>query len=117
VKLAPLSSGRVERPVVLAGLCTAFAVLAAMAGGDLAGGALRAIAVVALLAAAAALVRRRSGRFHQHAALVVEERHLLGKESGVAIVTMSGRRLLVGFGTDEVTLLAEITSAAEEVTP
>ena len=117
MKLDPLSSGRVELPVVIAGLCTAFAVVAAMTGGVLAGGALRAIAVVALLAAAAALVRRRTGRSHQHPALVLEERHLLGKESGVAIVTTSGRRVLVGFGTAQVTLLAEIPKAAEEVTP
>jgi hypothetical protein len=117
VKLAPLSSGRFERPAVVAGLCTALAVVAAMAGGDLAGGALRAIALVALLAAAAALVRRRAGHSHERPALVVEERHLLGKESGVAIVTMSGRRVLVGFGTAEVKLLAEITQAAEETAP
>ena len=116
MRLTPLCSG-VPRPAVLAAVCTAFAVVATVGGGDLGGSALRAIAVLALLATAAALIRRPSGRPRQPPALVVEERHLLGKESGVAIVTMSGRRLLVGFGAHAVTLLDEANSSENEVTP
>ena len=83
--------------------------LVAAAGGDVAGGALRAMAVVALLAAGVLATRHmRAGPAHP-ATVTVTERHLIGKDVGVALVTAEGRRLLVGYGPAGIGLLADLT--------
>jgi hypothetical protein len=86
----------------------ALGIAAAAAGGELAGGAIRALGIVALLGAAAAAVaagRRRSSR---PAIVRLEERHILARDAGVAVVTVAGERLIVGFGTSGVSLLSRL---------
>jgi hypothetical protein len=116
VTLTRLRSGPLGRPRVLVAVAAAFTAIAALAGGDVGGGALRAIAVVGLLGLGAAALRRaRPTSAAPPALLLLEERHFLGKESGVALLAAAGRRLVVGFGPDGVRLIAEL--GREEVAP
>ncbi len=80
----------------------------AVAGSDLANSALRAAAVVALAGAACLALRRR--RDDATPPLVtVAERLALGRETGVAVLTVpEGRRILVGYGPGGVALLHEL---------
>lgn len=103
------------RPAWLArprGLLAALAgplLFAALTAGELAGGAVRAGAVVGLLGLAAWALRRGSPAVTGRAPeLAVLERRPLAKEAGVALVEASGRRLVVGFGAGGVVLLAEL---------
>lgn len=70
--------------------------------------AMRAAAVVALLALAAAVVRRHRSPRRSPAALELEGRAWLGRDSGVAVVRARGESLLVGFGRDGVRLLSRL---------
>lgn len=80
----------------------------AVAGSDLANGALRAVAVVALIGAAAVAFRHRRAATTAPQLVAVTERQFLGKETGVAVLAAEGRRLLVGYGPAGVALLTEL---------
>lgn len=87
----------------------------AVAGGDVAHGALRALAVVALLGLAAVALRRRRAGASAPLAVSVAERHAMGRETGVAVLAAEGRRLLVGYGPGGVALLTELGPGREPV--
>ncbi|BDG04362.1 flagellar biosynthetic protein FliO [Anaeromyxobacter oryzae] len=99
-RLARLPAGR--GALVVAG--AAAGCLLVSAPGSLASAAARAALVVAALGAAAALSRRRP-RLALAPELAVVARAALGKETGVALVDVQGRRLVVGFGPDGVSVL------------
>ncbi len=82
-------------------------VVAALAGGELSGVALRAAAVLGPLACAAAWLRRRQGP-QPDPFVSVEARQPLSREAGLALVRVEARRLLVGYGSKGVTLVAEL---------
>jgi flagellar biogenesis protein FliO len=86
----------------------ACAATAAATSGEAGGTALRALAVVALLALGAYAVRARATQTAAPRALAVEDRQLLGRDAGVALVAAGGRRWLVGFAPSGVTLVAEV---------
>jgi flagellar biogenesis protein FliO len=115
--MAP-SSAR-ARALLAVGVLAAAAALLAMASGDLATGALRATAVLGLLAAAGFAVRRGRGDGGAAAtrAVTIQERHPLGKETGLAVIALADRRLLLGFGPSGVTAIAELTAAPAEDRP
>jgi hypothetical protein len=92
-------------------LCVAVA-----GGGELGGAAARALAVVLLLGAGLLALRRRPPGAAGAPALLVE-RHALGKDAGVALLSAGRRRLLLGYGPSGVSLLAELDGAAPEVRP
>lgn len=97
-------------PALLAvGALAAAAALLAVTGGDLASGALRALAVLGVLAGAAFLVRQRRGPgVGEPPVLSVPGRQALGRDTGVAVIAVDRRRILVGFGPSGVTRLAEL---------
>ncbi|MFL5272687.1 MAG: hypothetical protein ACJ79E_11565 [Anaeromyxobacteraceae bacterium] len=117
MKLARLAASSPSRGRLLAAGCGVLALVAAVAGGDLAGGALRASAVVALLAAAAVAVRAGTPAARRAGSVVVEERHPLARDAGVAVVAAGPRRLLVGYGTAGVQLLADVGAPVAKETP
>jgi hypothetical protein len=117
VTLARLRASAPSRARVVTACCAALALVAATGGGDLAGGALRASAVVALLAVAAVAVRPRGRGAARASSLVVEERHALTRDAGIALVAAGPRHLVVGYGTAGVRLLANIDARAAEGTP
>lgn len=99
-------------------LLAAFAVAAALAlvPGPLAPAAARGALAVAAIGAAAVLARgrRTAPALAAAARLVVTTRAPLGKESGVAVVEVAGRTLLVGFGAGGVSLVAELSTRAPD---
>jgi flagellar protein FliO/FliZ len=101
-------------PLAAAAILTAGAGLVAL-GGDAAATALRALAVVATFGLCAAALHR--WRVHAHAAapeaVSILERHSLARETGVALVSAEGRRLLVGFGPSGVALLLDLGAPRE----
>ncbi len=104
------------RPAALLVAGTALVVLAAAAaGGDLAGRALCAMAVLALLGLAAVALRRGRGASGGQSVLSVLERHPMAKDAGVAVLVTQGRRLVVGYGPAGVALLAELGPTEESV--
>ncbi len=103
-----LSGGR----TVLLGAAVLLASIAAALGGDLAGGAVRALALVALLGAAAILLRRAPGP-RPAGTVTVLERHALGRDSGIGVIAAGERRLVVAYGAAGVAVLAELSPAAE----
>jgi flagellar biogenesis protein FliO len=107
------SPGQAARRRALVAAVAALAVLGAVAGGEIAGGALRALSVVALLGLGALLVRRAGGARRDRGELAVVERHALARDAGVALVTAGGRRLVVGYGASGVALLARLDHPAE----
>jgi flagellar biogenesis protein FliO len=117
VTLARLRASPPSRARVVAACCAALALVAATAGGDLAGGALRASAVVALLAVAAVAVRPLGRGAARASSLVVEERQAFTRDSGIALVAAGPRRLVVGYGTAGVRLLADLDPRAAQGTP
>ena len=88
------------------GLLAAGAVAAV--GGEGAATALRALAVVAVFGLGAALLRRRRTGTVAPVAVSVVERHGLSRDAGLALVSVEGRRLLVGYGPAGVTIVAEL---------
>ncbi len=80
----------------------------ALAGGDAATAALRALTVVAILGVGAAALRRRRSRTTVPSVVSVVESLALTRETGVAVLAAEGRRLLVGFGPGGVALLRDL---------
>jgi hypothetical protein len=118
VRLARLrGSSLPSRAHVAASACAALALIAALAGGDLADRALRAGAVVAFLAVAAFTVRGRGGPTLRASTLVVEERHALARDAGIALVCAGSCRLVVGYGTGGVRLLARFQAPTADGRP
>jgi hypothetical protein len=70
--------------------------------------AVAAAAVVALLAAGAVLARRRLARRPSPRDLEIEDRALLARDAGVALVRARGEVLVVGWGRDGVRLVARV---------
>jgi flagellar biogenesis protein FliO len=77
--------------------------------------AARAALAVAAIAAIALLVRRRARRDDPPAPVSVVARAPLGPGVGLALVVVSGRRLVVGWGKDGVRLVRDL--GASEVRP
>jgi flagellar protein FliO/FliZ len=96
------------RQRLLLAACVAAAVLTLLstAQAGLAPAAARAALAVAALAAAPALLRRRARPAGAASPLRVVAREPLGRDAGVALVEVDGRRLLVGFGPHGVRALA-----------
>jgi flagellar protein FliO/FliZ len=86
-------------------LAAALLALALAPVGGLAGGAARALSLLGALGLAAAALRRQpsAGRI-----LAVAARHPLGRDCGLAVVELPGRRVLVGWGAAGVALLADL---------
>ncbi len=100
----------VRRPgLVVAGIASA-ALLAGVTSGDPTIRAVRAIAVVAFLGLLAVAVQRRGHAADRPSpdALAIRERAVLGRDTGIAVVSIGPRRLLVGYGPTGVTRLAEL---------
>jgi flagellar biogenesis protein FliO len=97
-------------PRVALGAAVAACAATAAAAGEGGGTALRALAVVALLGLGAFALRARATQPSAPRALAVEDRQLLGRDAGVAVVTAGGRRWLVGFAPSGVTLVADLGS-------
>ena len=101
------------RTRLLLGASAALALVAAAAGGDLGGGAVRALAVVAFLGVGVVALRRGRALPQRTATLEVQERQPIGRDSGVALVQVGSRRYLVGYGPAGVALLAPMDPATE----
>ncbi len=104
IPLASLAAARRGAPAFA---CTAALVLAALAGGELGGAALRASAILGALALAAIWLRRRRAP-QPDPLLSVEARQPFSREAGVALLRFDAHRLLVGYGPAGVTVVAEI---------
>lgn len=103
-----------RRALWLAGASLAAASLA-LAPGGLGPVAARGALVAAALGAAGLLARRRAAPTAAAApALAVVSRAALAKDTGVALVEVGGRRLLVGFGAAGVQLLSDVSAAPAE---
>jgi flagellar protein FliO/FliZ len=95
------------------GIAAAAALLLALAPGDLAPVAARGAVAVGGLGALVTLARGRSRVGPAPGGLAVLEARPLGRDAGLAIVEIGGRRLLVGFGPNGVQLLSEIGAPPE----
>lgn len=80
--------------------------------------AVKLISVAAVLGVGLLLLARRAngGGIGRGAGVRVEARHGLSKSAVVAVVTVDGRRFLVGAGDGSVSLLTELDEAAEVAT-
>ncbi|HSN91259.1 MAG TPA: flagellar biosynthetic protein FliO [Anaeromyxobacteraceae bacterium] len=96
------------------GIGAAAAFLLALAPGELAPAAARAAAAVGGLGALVALARSRSPRGPSAGGLSVLEARPLGRDAGIAVVEVSGRRMLVGFGPSGVRRLADLGRPPED---
>ena len=96
-----------RRAAALGAAAIALLLLAASPG-ELAPAAARGAAVVIALAAAAVLVRRRARPDAGAEALRVVASRALARDAGLALVEVSGRRVLVGYGAEGVRLVSEI---------
>jgi flagellar protein FliO/FliZ len=105
--LAPFAASAAARQGVLAVAALVLVVTAALTGSGLAGTALRAISVLGALALAAAWLRRRQV-VRPDATLSVDAREPLSRDTGVALIRVEARRLLVGYGPTGVVLVAEL---------
>jgi flagellar protein FliO/FliZ len=99
--------------VAVLGSALLAAALVALSPGALAPAAARAALAAAGIAAVALLARRRIQR-QTAAPLSVLAREPLASGSGIAIVEAEGRRLLVGFGREGVSLLADLPAPRED---
>lgn len=90
-------------PLAAAALLLAAALLP---GGGTPAAALRAVALLGGLGLAAAALRRAPAADRPVALL---DRRPLGRESGVALVEVAGKRLLVGYASSGVALLADLS--------
>ena len=112
--LAPLREAARARPgTLLLATAAGLALLGAAAGGELAGGAVRVVSLLAFLALAAAVLGRQRAASPASRELEVDGRHLLGRDAGVALVSAGRRRFLVGFAPSGVTVLAELTAGED----
>jgi flagellar protein FliO/FliZ len=100
-----LTRSRAARPVLLAAGAASVLLVAAPSEAGLAPAAARAGLAVAALGTAAALARRAPSGATAAAPLAVIARASLGRETGVALLEVEGRSLLVGFGPGGVRLL------------
>jgi flagellar protein FliO/FliZ len=98
-----LSAGWGRWPLAAVALLAA----ALLPGESAATAALRAAALLGALGLAAAALRRAPAAERPLALL---DRRPLGRESGVALVEVQGRRLLVGYAPSGVALLADLSS-------
>jgi flagellar protein FliO/FliZ len=96
-----LARSRRARPALLAAAGAGVLLLSAPAAGGLAPAAARAGLAVAALGAVAALARKAPPAAAAPAIAVVA-RAALGRETGVALLEIEGRRVLVGFGPEGV---------------
>jgi flagellar protein FliO/FliZ len=78
---------------------------------ELVSGALRALVFLAVLALAAFAIRRRRGGADRAPSVTVVERQALARDVGLALVTVEGRRLLLGYGPRGVGVVAELAPA------
>jgi hypothetical protein len=90
--------------------------LAATTSSEPGRGAAAALVVAGVAAAAFALHRRRGG-LSAPPALALLERQPLGRDAGLALLAAGGRRLVVGWGSAGVTLLAELPHGDRPVAP
>jgi hypothetical protein len=90
--------------------------LAAATSGDVGRGVAAALVVAALAGTAFALHHRRD-RPPALPTLTLLERRPLGRDAGLALVAAGGRRLVVGWGTGGVTVLAELPRPDRPVAP
>jgi flagellar protein FliO/FliZ len=95
------------------GIGAAAALLLALGPGDLAPAAARAAVAVGGLGALVALARARLRRGPLAGGLSVLEARPLGRDAGLAVVEVGGRRMLVGFGSAGVQVLSELGSPPE----
>jgi flagellar protein FliO/FliZ len=100
---------------IAAGAVAAGALLAALTAGNGGAHAARAVLAVAALGAVAAVARARR-RPAREPRLAVVSRAPLGRESGIAVVEVDGRRIVVGWASGGVRVLAE-TAAPEGARP
>jgi hypothetical protein len=115
MKLVPLPSPAAVRPRGLALLgAGAVALLAGASAGELGRGAALATALTGL-GIALLVLRRGRATAGPAQALLVAERHPLGRDSGLALVAAGERRLVVGYGSAGVTLVAELEARAPSV--
>jgi flagellar protein FliO/FliZ len=99
------------------GLGVLAALALAAAPGDLAPAAARAALAVGAVGAAAALVRRTRPRPAGEERLSLVSSRPLARDAGVALLEVEGRALLVGFGAEGVSLLADLGPAARGERP
>jgi len=97
----------IARPWLLLA-AAALTAVAALWGGELAGSALRAAAVVACLGLVAAALLSRPAASGRPAPLEVIARRPLAREVGVAVMTAGERTFVVGYGAAGVAVLAEL---------
>jgi len=100
-----LARARSRGKLALAGV-GALALALALAPGQSAPASLRALAAVAVVGAALLLVRGRLGAPAAAPRLAVVARQALSRDTGVALLEVDGRAVLVGFGASGVRLLA-----------
>lgn len=91
--------------LALAGV-VAIAITLALAPGQVAPGALRALAALTAVGAAVLLARSRLAQPAAARRLAVVARQTLSRDAGVALLEVDGRAVLVGFGASGVRLLA-----------
>jgi len=60
--------------------------------------------------------RRHTGASREPSVRVVD-RQQLGRHAGVAVVAVGNRRLLLGFGEQQVTMLTELSIVPDEIAP
>lgn len=101
-----LGARRGLAPLAAAALLVAAALLP---GGGTPAAALRAVALLGALGLAAAALRRAPAADRPLALL---DRRALGRESGVALLEVAGKRLLVGYASSGVSLLADLSPEA-----
>jgi flagellar protein FliO/FliZ len=109
-------AGRARGRAALVALAGAGVVALGVFGGEAARTAARATLAAGALAAAAALARRRGptcGREGAPPALSVVARAPLGRDAGVALVEVTGRRVLLGYGAQGVRLVVELDAGAD----
>ena len=111
---APATSRRLAWAVAAAGL--AMAAVSVGTGSDAVGLALRAVACVGLLALGVLAVRG-GGKPGPPGAVALLERRPLARETGIAVVAVQGRRLLVGYGPSGVAWLADLPPAPVDAEP
>lgn len=100
-----------RRPVLAAAGLVAVALVGAAAayGSGLGAAGARAASVLALLAACAALLARRRASDPATRSLSLDARQPLGRDCGVAVVRLDGRRFLLGYGSAGARVLAELS--------
>lgn len=95
------------RALLVAGAAAA-AVLLALSGAPLGASAGRCALVVLALAGAARFVRRGGAAAAPSGEIAVVERRPLSRDAAVALLSVRGRAVLVGYGSEGVRLLADL---------